>query len=57
MSTYTPVCSSRPASNMQAAIYSGIGKIGVRSVSYDSPAPGYVLLDTKCTGIITANVT
>ena len=37
--------------SMKAAIYTGIGEIEVRQVERSRPAPGQVLLDTRCTGI------
>ena len=36
---------------MKAAIYDGIKDINLHQVDYVQPAPGYVTLDTKCTGI------
>ena len=36
---------------MKAAIYTGIEQIGIQEVEKKSPEPGYVMLDTKCTGI------
>ena len=36
---------------MKAAIYSGIQEIGIQEVEYEKPAPGYLILDTQCTGI------
>ena len=36
---------------MKAAIYSGIEKIEIKEVERDKPPPGYVLVDTKQTGI------
>lgn len=36
---------------MKAAIYTGIEGIEVREVDRDIPPPGYVLVDTKQTGI------
>ncbi len=36
---------------MKAAIYTGIEGIEVREVERDIPPPGYVLVDTKQTGI------
>ena len=36
---------------MKAAIYTGIEQIGIQEVERKSPEPGYVMLDTKCTGI------
>ena len=36
---------------MKAAIYTGIEQIGIQEVERKSPEPGYVTIDTKCTGI------
>jgi L-iditol 2-dehydrogenase len=36
---------------MKAAIYDDIQQIGLREVEYMKPAPGYVVVDTRCTGI------
>ncbi len=36
---------------MKAAIYTGIEQIAVREVEHDQPPPGFVLVDTKQTGI------
>lgn len=36
---------------MKAAIYSGIQQIGIQDVERTTPAPGYVVLDTKQTGV------
>ena len=36
---------------MKAAIYTGIEQIGIQEVEYTPPAPGYVGIDTKQTGI------
>ena len=36
---------------MKAAIYTGIEQIGIQEVEYAPPAPGYVGIDTKQTGI------
>ncbi len=36
---------------MKAAIYSGVEKIGIQEVDWIKPAPGYIVLDTKQTGI------
>ncbi len=36
---------------MKAGIYSGIRAIGIRDVEYLAPPPGYVVMDTQCTGI------
>ena len=38
-------------STMKAAIYSGIEQIDIQEVEKKSPEPGYVMIDTKCTGI------
>ena len=38
-------------STMKAAIYTGIEQIGIQEVEKKSPEPGYVMIDTKCTGI------
>ena len=38
-------------STMKAAIYTGIEQIGIQEVEYAPPAPGYVGIDTKQTGI------
>ena len=36
---------------MKAAIYSGIREIGIREVEIKPPAPGYVMIDARQTGI------
>ena len=36
---------------MKAAIYTGIRSLEIRQVERSRPAPGHVLLDTRCTGI------
>ncbi len=36
---------------MKAAIYTGIGQIGIQEVDRSDPLPGYVVLDTKRAGI------
>lgn len=36
---------------MKSAMYAGIGKIGVHTVEKESPPPGFIQIDTKCTGI------
>ncbi len=36
---------------MKAAIYAGIQQIGIQDVERTTPAPGYVVLDTKQTGV------
>ena len=36
---------------MKAAIYTGLQKIDIKEVDYIKPAPGYLVLDTQCTGI------
>ena len=36
---------------MKAAIYNGRPGINLHQVDYQSPGPGYITLDTKCTGI------
>ena len=36
---------------MKAAIYTGIRSIQVQQVDRTKPAPGYVVIDTRCTGI------
>ena len=36
---------------MKAAIYAGIGEIGIQDVERKNPPPGFVLVDTKCSGI------
>src|SRR5262245_46827935 len=36
---------------MKATIYSDIQQIEVQEVDYQKPPPGYILMDTKCTGI------
>ena len=36
---------------IKAAIYSGIEKIGIQEVDWIKPEPGYIVLDTKQTGI------
>jgi L-iditol 2-dehydrogenase len=36
---------------MKAAIYTGIQEIGVQEVERTPPPPGYVTLDTRCTGV------
>ena len=38
-------------STMRAAIYTGIEQIGIQEVEKKSPEPGYVMIDTRCTGI------
>ena len=37
--------------NMKAAIYTGIEQIAIREVERNEPPPGFVLIDTKQTGI------
>jgi len=36
---------------MKAAVYSGIGKVEIRDVEPAPPPPGYVVVDTRCSGI------
>ena len=36
---------------MKAALYTGLEQIHLQEVERDTPGPGYVTLDTKCTGI------
>ncbi len=36
---------------MKAGIYEDVEKIALKEVDQDSPAPGYVVVDTKCSGI------
>jgi 2-desacetyl-2-hydroxyethyl bacteriochlorophyllide A dehydrogenase len=36
---------------MKAAIYSDIQQIEIQEVDYQKPPPGYIIMDTKCTGI------